>query len=142
MIETIATISSIVITASSIIIAVIQTIRKKKQKRTTAGETAKREIAEAENDHLHHLVELAKIVQKIPNFINEAEEIIGDGKGLAKLKYVLNNIQMQCQLAEIEFNEEEFKEEVEKILETPQKKKTTTEIYHQWYKNEMEGTYD
>lgn len=103
MIELITTCSSAAITAISIIIAIIQTIKKGKKSKT---------------------VELAKVVQKIPEFITEAEQIIGTGKGVAKLQYVLNKIQLQCQLAGIEFQEQQFKQEVEKILETPQKKIT------------------
>lgn len=101
MIEQITTIISLAISAISIIAAIIQTIRKGKKSKT---------------------VELAKVVQKIPEFIKEAEEIIGNGKGIAKLSYVMNKIQLQCQLSGITYQEQAFKEEVEKILETPQKK--------------------
>ncbi|UPW36494.1 hypothetical protein [Peromfec virus RodF8_36] len=99
--ELIPTIASLAVTAISIIIAIAQTIKKGKKEKT---------------------VELAKVVQKIPDFISEAEQIIGEGKGIAKLQYVLNKIQLQCQINNIDFEEKAFTEEVEKILETPQKK--------------------
>lgn len=119
MVEQITTISSVVITAVSIIIAVIQTIKKGKKCKS---------------------VELAKVVQKIPEYITEAEQIIGASKGVAKLQYVLNKIQLQCQINGINYTENQFKYEIEKILETPQKKQIE-KIYHKWYKDEMEGTY-
>lgn len=113
MIETITTISSVAVTAISIIIAIIQTIRKGKKCKS---------------------VELAKVVQKIPEYITEAEQIIGDKKGIAKLQYVLNKIQLQCQINGIDYKENEFKFEVEKILETPQKKQKNPK----WFYDDIE----
>ena len=68
------------------------------------------------------LVDLAKVVQKLPEFIAEAENIFGAGNGNAKLAYVLNKVQIECLKNKVEFNEEQFKGEIENILRTPEKK--------------------
>lgn len=68
------------------------------------------------------IIELAKVVQKLPNYIQAAEEMFGAGKGKVKKQYVLNEARNECLLNDIEFKKDEFSEEVEKILETPQKK--------------------
>ena len=70
------------------------------------------------------LVELAKIVQKLPNFIQEAESIFGAQTGSAKLAYVLNKVQIECITKKVDYNEEQFKGEIENILCTPEKKET------------------
>lgn len=70
----------------------------------------------------NQLVSLAKIAQKIPGYISEAEEALGPGKGKAKLRYVMRELEIECIKANIEFQEENLKVEIEKILETPQKK--------------------
>jgi len=68
------------------------------------------------------IVQLAKIVQKLPEYIKQSEEMFGTGKGRVKKQYVLNEVRNECLLNEIEYKENEFSEEVEKILDTPQKK--------------------
>lgn len=70
------------------------------------------------------LVELAKIVQKLPGYIQEAETIFGAGTGTAKMAYVLNKIQLDCITNKVEYNEEQFKGEIENILSTPKKKES------------------
>lgn len=70
----------------------------------------------------NQLVSLAKIVQKIPSYISEAEEALGAGTGKAKLRYVLRELEIECLKVGIEFVEEQFKGEIESILKTPQKK--------------------
>ena len=101
MIEQIATGCSIIITAISIITAITKSLKTNKNEKT---------------------VKLAKIVQTIPETINEAEELLGSGNGKAKLSYVLNKLNIKCLQVGIEFDENGLTEEVEKILETPQKK--------------------
>lgn len=70
------------------------------------------------------IVNLAKVVQKIPAHIKAAEELIGDGNGEKKLAVVMEKIKIDClQLAvDYESNIEGLTQEVEKVLETPQKK--------------------
>lgn len=68
------------------------------------------------------IVELAKIVQKLPEYIETAEQMFGSGKGKVKKQYVLNEVRNECLLNEVDFKSEEFSEEIEKILATPQKK--------------------
>ena len=68
------------------------------------------------------LVELAKIVQKIPIYIEQAEQVLGAGTGKAKLQYVLNQLKVDCTMANIEYDEQGLTTEIENILKTPQKK--------------------
>lgn len=68
------------------------------------------------------LVKLAKIVQTIPESINEAEQVLGPGTGSAKLTYVLNKLNIKCLQAGIDFDELGLTQEIENVLATPQKK--------------------
>ena len=68
------------------------------------------------------LVELAKIAQKLPIYILEAEQIFGKGTVSAKLAYTLNKIQMDCIANKVTYNENQWKGEIENTLATPQKK--------------------
>ncbi|UPW40907.1 hypothetical protein [Sigmofec virus UA08Rod_6125] len=101
VIELITTGCSIVITATTTIIAIVKAKKENKKSK---------------------LVKLAKIVQQIPGLIAEAEQTLGSGTGKAKLRYVLNAIQIECLKAQIEYKEDEIKVEIENILSTPQKK--------------------
>ena len=67
-------------------------------------------------------VKLAKILQVLPAYIQEAEAIFGAKTGVAKLAYVLNKVNMDCIKDRVDFNAEEWTTEVEDILTTPQKK--------------------
>lgn len=73
---------------------------------------------------LASLVDLASIVQKIPDYINQAESMFGAERGAAKLSYVLQCLQLACLEADVSF--EAYKDqlvfEIESVLSTPQKK--------------------
>ena len=71
------------------------------------------------------IIELAKVVQKLPKFIQEAEKIFGGGTGTAKKAWVLQKIQMECLRNKVDYNESEFSYEIENILTTPTKKENT-----------------
>lgn len=75
---------------------------------------------------LKKFVELAKIVKKIPNYIIEAENIVGPGNGATKLALVMNKLQIDCLANNVDYDEQALEYEVEKILETPQKKEELT----------------
>ena len=81
---------------------------------------------EAKTKKLKQIVELAKIVQKIPDLVIEAENMFPTNQnikyGNQKMTYVLKEIQLECIQKNVEFDKEAFKYEIEKILETPQKK--------------------
>lgn len=70
------------------------------------------------------IIELAKVVQKLPIFIKSAEEMFGSGKGAVKKQYVLNEARNECFFNDIDFNENEFSDEIEILLSTPQKKES------------------
>lgn len=67
-------------------------------------------------------INLAKILQTIPNIITKAETLLGAGTGKAKLEFALKELKIACLEKNVEFDEQGFTEEIEKILETPQKK--------------------
>ena len=63
------------------------------------------------------------ISQNIPKYITDAEHIFkGDKLGLARLNYVLQQIKVDCIEHNVTYNEEEYKNKIETILSTPQKK--------------------
>lgn len=97
--------ASIIITVATAIASAISSKKKSKQ-----------------TEKANQKVEYAKIIQKLPEYIKEAETIFGSGNGTAKKIFVLNNIQIDCLKANIEYLQTEFEYEIEKILETPQKK--------------------
>lgn len=69
------------------------------------------------------LVKIAKILQKLPEYIKAAEESCSNpGSGLIKKLLVLNQCNIECNNQGIEYREEEWSAEIEKILDTPQKK--------------------
>lgn len=74
------------------------------------------------NEKLSTINKYAQIIQKIPSMITEAEQSVGAGNGTLKKTLVLQNIQLQCAEKGIEYKNDEFTQEIEKILETPQKK--------------------
>lgn len=74
------------------------------------------------NEKLATINKYAQIVQMIPTMINEAEKNVGAGNGELKKTLVLQNIQLKCAEKGIEYKNDEFEQEIEKILETPQKK--------------------
>lgn len=91
----------IVIAAASITIAVYKAIKEGKKDK---------------------LVKLAKVVQEIPNAVIEAEQILGNGTGKAKLTYVLNKLNIKCLQFGIKYDETALTQEIENVLATPQKK--------------------
>ena len=68
----------------------------------------------------------AQIIQQIPEMIKNAETSVGNGNGALKKTLVLQQIQLLCAEKGIDYKNEEFSQEIEKILETPQKKDNTT----------------
>ena len=99
--EIITTAASIIVTAATAIIATIQNKKKNKAQKK---------------------VEYTKIIQKLPEFIKESEDIFGSGTGTAKMVYVLNKVEIECLKSGIKYLQVQFEEEIEKILTTPQKK--------------------
>lgn len=105
MIEKIKLICTCIIIATTII-SLIVTICKTKGK----------------EEKQHKIIQLAQIVQKLPGIISGIEQAVGAGNGNIKLLLALNQAQIECNNAGVEYNEEQFKNEIEKILETPHKK--------------------
>lgn len=68
---------------------------------------------------------LNQVISNIPKYIKEAEAIFGGGTALAKINYTLNKLQIDCVKNGVEFDENVFKDKIEEILETPQKKLKT-----------------
>lgn len=69
------------------------------------------------------LIKTARILQKLPNIITTIEQsCTAPGQGTFKKLLALNQCQIECQKENINYNENEWSVEIEKILETPQKK--------------------
>ncbi len=72
------------------------------------------------------LLKVAAILEKLPDYINQAEAIFPSSlypkAGLVRLNYVLLLINKECWSNNIDFNEDSWKAEIENILTTPQKK--------------------
>ena len=110
--------SSLAITAVTTIFAIIKYLQAKKCSKS-AKATAE------ENEKLRKVNTLAKIIQQIPELVSKAEKLFpttGETKfGPQKLEYVLKELQILCMEQNIEYQENEFTFEIEKILSTPQK---------------------
>ena len=65
---------------------------------------------------------ISEIINKLPKFIADAEQIFGSGTGLAKLSYVLDKVQLECVKSNVTFDERYMTEQIENILSTPEKK--------------------
>ena len=110
--------SSLAITAVTTIFAIIKYLQAKRSSKS-AKATAE------ENEKLRKVNTLAKIIQQIPELVSKAEKLFpttGETKfGPQKLEYVLKELQILCMEQNIEYQENEFTFEIEKILSTPQK---------------------
>ena len=101
MVETITLWTTVASSAIGIITTIIAIFTNKKKSRS------------------QKVVELAKVVQKLPGYIQEAESIFGGGTGTAKMAWVLSKAQMECLANKVQYNEKQFKVEIENILATP-----------------------
>ena len=110
--------SNLAITAITTVFAVIKYLQAKRSSKS-AKATAE------ENEKLRKVNTLAKIIQQIPELVSKAEKLFpttGETKfGPQKLEYVLKELQILCMEQNIQYQENEFTFEIEKILSTPQK---------------------
>lgn len=88
------------------------------------------------NKNLQQKLSLAQVLQQLPNSINKAEEIVGEKHGALKKSLVLKDAQIDCSARGLDFDLPGFSNEIEKILDTPQKKKK--EIDENGEKSEIE----
>ena len=65
---------------------------------------------------------ILNIFANVPSYVSQAEQIFGPGNGKAKLQWVITKIQIDCVKANVEISEDAAAKEVERVLETPQKK--------------------
>lgn len=100
MVEYIQVGISVIVALAGIIISIV-TLKKK-------GETTK----------------LSGVYSKLPQFICEAEEIVGKGNGLLKLQYVLNKVQLECYRLNVKYDEIEVQQKIQEIGSTPEFKDT------------------
>lgn len=66
-----------------------------------------------------------EILANVTDYVKQAETIFGTGNGTAKLQWVLTKVQIDCVKNNLKITDEEISNEVEKVLETPEKKKET-----------------
>lgn len=72
---------------------------------------------------------LYNISQNIPKYISDAEAIFkGDKLGVARLSYVLQQIKVDCMEHGVTYDEDNYKQQIENIMSTPQKKDNKTEV--------------
>lgn len=62
-----------------------------------------------------------EIIEKIPEYIREAEALFGRKTGEAKLNYALSRIQLECLKTNLDYNEDYYIKNIENVLNTPQK---------------------
>lgn len=62
---------------------------------------------------------LIAILNKIPTWITQIESLFPLGNGVIKLDYVLKQIKRECENLHVVYNEQYFKDVVEKTLATP-----------------------
>ncbi len=73
-----------------------------------------------------------EILANVPFYVKQAESIFGKGCGLSKCEWVLTKIQLDAVKANVDVTEEQVKEQIELLLETPQKKSVeNTDIIRQ-----------
>ena len=105
--------SNLAITAVTTIFAFVKYLQAKRSSKC-AKATAE------ENEKLRKVNTLAKIIQQIPELVSKAEKLFpttGETKfGPQKLEYVLKELQILCMEQNIEYQENEFTFEIEKIL--------------------------
>lgn len=67
---------------------------------------------------------LLRVFQVLPVIIDEAEQLFQalKGSGDSKLKYVLEKLQVICTEVNINYDEDFWKQQIENMLSTPQKK--------------------
>lgn len=75
------------------------------------------------NKTLQQKLSLAQVLQQLPKRINEAEEAVGEKHGDLKKSLVLKETQIDCASRGLCFDMHGFSNEIENILDTPQKKK-------------------
>lgn len=93
--EIISVCLSIVLSAISIIIAIKKTEKNKQSNK------------------------LIELFDKIPTYINQAEQMFGPHTGLAKFQYVMNNLQIECLKNNLKVDELTLQEKIESVLNTP-----------------------
>ncbi len=111
--ETISLIGAGAVALLSIIYNIVSIIVKNK----------KQSALKKENDEITRQNILMDILGKVPSYINQAEQIFTQsGSGVAKKIVAKSLAQIECVNRGIEYNEECFDYEIERILTTPQKK--------------------
>lgn len=66
-----------------------------------------------------------EILANVTDYVKQAETIFGTGNGTAKLQWVLTKVQIDCVKNNLKITDAEISNEVEKVLETPEKKRET-----------------
>lgn len=62
---------------------------------------------------------IIELFNKIPTYINQAEQMFGAGTGVAKFQYVMNNLQIECLKNNLKVDELTLQEKIENVLHTP-----------------------
>lgn len=106
--EIVQTIVAIAGYVATFVMALASIFAKKKDK-------GKRKVLEYDNA-------VREVLDKVPEFVVEAEKIFGAGNGTAKLIFVKTRLQCEAISRGVVIDEDTLVDEIEKILATPQKK--------------------
>lgn len=93
---------SCVVAIASIVTSVFTTTNKKKKTRVLA------------------------VLANVVTYVQQAEQIFGNGNGKAKLQWVLTKVQIDCFANKVTISDDEIVKEIDKVLSTPQKKENKT----------------
>ena len=63
--------------------------------------------------------QLYKLLRKVMDYVNEAEQMFGSGKGEAKLDYVMTKVQLDCATYGIKISLPSVIDYIEQVLATP-----------------------
>lgn len=122
--DTICSIILAALSAMSLLYAVVQTIKKRKQ-----GASVSEVNAELTRQLEEHNKRTA-VFDKIAEVINETEGIFAGIKNpIAKISYAITKLQVICVEQGVVIPEEELKGKIEKYLSTPQKNKSSEANY-------------
>lgn len=112
---------SIIITLFSIALGIVSWIHTTIKRRKVASISDEAERAKEEQRIATCRL---SILERVPEYCKNSEQVFGTKTGIAKYSMVISWIQIDCLRENIPFDEEYYKDRIESILDAPQKKTT------------------
>lgn len=110
---------SVIITLCSIALGAISWIHSTIKRKKVAS--IKDEAEKAKEEERIAKCKLA-IIERIPSYCENAEQVFGAKTGIAKNSMVVSWVQIDCLRDNIPYDEAYFKEHIEAVLQAPHKK--------------------